>query len=212
MSTIDRFRTVWEHCGGKDADAVWATLDAGYTEPARAYHNWAHIEAMLAGLDKVSQVAGLDARQRDEIELAIFFHDAVYDPLVKDNEAQSASLFRQMTAENGDFAADAVSRVADMNGATTEHKPSADPATQVLLDLDLAILGSSAETYRDYVAAVRREYAFVSDSDWRAGRAALMRRFLERQHIYQTSQMATREPAARANIENEIKNLTDHPA
>ena len=212
MSTIDRFRTVWEHCGGKDADAVWATLDAGYTEPARAYHNWAHIEAMLAGLDKVSQVAGLDARQRDEIELAIFFHDAVYDPLVKDNEAQSASLFRQMTAENGDFAADAVSRVADMIGATTEHKPSADPATQVLLDLDLAILGSSAETYRDYVSAVRREYAFVSDSDWRAGRAAVMRRFLERQHIYQTSQMATREPAARANIENEIKNLTDDPA
>lgn len=212
MSTIDRFRTVWERCGGRDADAVWAILDAGYSEPARAYHNWAHIEAMLAGLDKMSRMADLDAGQRDEIELAIFFHDAVYDPLLKDNEAQSASLFRQMAAKHGDFATESAGRVADMIGATAEHKPGADPAEQVLLDLDLAVLGSSAETYRDYVSAVRREYAFVSDSDWRAGRAAVMRRFLERQHIYQTSQMATREPAARANIENEIKNLTDDPA
>ena len=92
--------------------------------------------------------------------------------------------------------------------ATTTHGPSADASTRLLLDLDLQVLGGSSQAYDSYTRAVREEYAFVPEELWRPGRAAVMKRFLERPAIFQTAHFHTlRETAARENIAREIARL-----
>jgi len=200
-----RFEALW----GKTIDAngaapAWRALDAGYSEPQRAYHNWSHIRAMLDGLDAARGMPEFDGVDFDEVELAIFFHDAIYDPRAKDNEEKSAALFRDMCADGSpDQAGD--QRVAKMILATATHAPNADLATRLLLDLDLRVLGGASEQYSAYARAVRAEYSFVPYQAWRDGRAAVLRRFLERDRIFQTAHFShLYEARARKNIAAEV--------
>ncbi len=186
-----RFHALWRKAVGSDnADAAWRALDAGYGDGSRAYHNWSHVGAMLTGLDEARRQTEFEAVDFDAVELAIFFHDAIYDPRAKDNEARSADLFREVCGD-GALGQDGIRRIADMILATAKHGPSSDTATRLLLDLDLRVLGGTPEQYRTYVDAVRTEYSFVPDSAWRDGRSAVLRTFLERERIFQTDTFAT---------------------
>lgn len=204
MSSLQaRFERLWDHA---DRTAVWRLLDEHYGDTGRAYHNWRHIEAMLQGLDEVRHDAAMTDIRFDELELAIFFHDVVYEPGTPDNEARSAEMFRQQGGSEV-LGREAVGRITDMILATKQHDPTSDPATGLLIDLDLAVLGGTAEQYETYAAAIRKEFAFVPEPAWRAGRAAVLRTFLQRHRIYQTEPFATRELAARRNLQREIERL-----
>jgi predicted metal-dependent HD superfamily phosphohydrolase len=106
---------------------------------------------------------------------------------------------------------DLLTRVATLVRATahlTDPAGSLDPDTQVLLDADLAILGASEERYRRYAADIRKEYAFVSDAAYLAGRAAVLERFLSRPSLYHHPLMiAEGEDAARRNLRAELNDL-----
>jgi predicted metal-dependent HD superfamily phosphohydrolase len=203
-----RFHALWRRAvGTHGADAAWPALDAGYSTPSRAYHNWSHIAAMLAGLDEARHETVFAAVDFDAVELAIFFHDAIYDARAKDNEARSANLFHDAC---GDEPADQtlVRRVTDLILATAKHGASSDIGTRLLLDLDLRVLGGTPEQYGTYADAVRTEYSFVPDGAWRDGRSAVLRTFLERERIFQTDTFASRyERQARSNIERELDTL-----
>lgn len=209
MDLKERFAKLWSRAvGAVDGSKAWQTLDSAYGDPARAYHNWSHVKAMLGGLDDVRHVAEFGAVSWDEVEQAIFFHDAIYEAAREDNEARSAEFFKTSAGERPAMGQDAVERVAAMILATAQHLPTADISTRLLLDLDLAVLGGSPEHYALYARAVRAEYAAVPDDAWRIGRAAVMRRFLDRERIYQTSHFRARlETPARANIAAEIGRL-----
>ena len=56
----------------------------------------------------------------------------------------------------------------------------------MLLDADLAVLGSDPASYQAYVAGVRSEYAHVSADDWRTGRTQVLRSFLDRPALFAT--------------------------
>jgi predicted metal-dependent HD superfamily phosphohydrolase len=87
----------------------------------------------------------------------------------------------------------------------------------VLLDADLTILTANEADYDTYAAAIRREYAWVSDADFRAGRCCVLERFLARRSIYCTPMMRQHaEARARANLARELvqlaqKDETDQP-
>jgi predicted metal-dependent HD superfamily phosphohydrolase len=206
-----RFEALWERTiGPAGAAMAFAEIDRRLGDVARAYHNWSHIDAMLRELDIARGEAEFADVAFDEVELAIFFHDAVYDPLAKDNEACSADLFREMSSGSARMSTAGIARVCAKILATAAHAPSRDPSTRLLLDLDLGILGSDAAGYARYAAAVRKEYAAVPDEAWQAGRPAVLRRFLQRERIYKTEYFFGRlEVRARANIEGEIRSLTD---
>ena len=83
-----------------------------------------------------------------------------------------------------------------------------DPDTAVLLDADLAILSAEERRYARYAADVRREYAWVDETAYRAGRTKVLQGFLSRPRIYRTERMhAVAEEAARANLRAEIRRL-----
>ncbi len=196
------FRALWQRTiGAARADEAFEALDAGYTSPARAYHDWSHVVALLRGLDRVRSLPEFGSVAFDEVELAIFFHDAIYDSRRRDSEARSVALFLGLAEDSASLAADALARVARLIEATAYHDVSADVATQLLLDLDLSILGVPAETYATYVRQVRREYAHVPDALWVQERRAVLERFLARERIYQTSDFHDRlEASARVNL------------
>lgn len=205
-----RFDALWARTVGTPGAAAWPALDAGYGAPERHYHGWPHVAALLAGHDAVREepdFAGLDA---DAIDLAIVFHDAVYDIARADNEARSVDLLH---AQAGSAAAEArICAAAAMIRATAAHGPSADPATRLLLDLDLAVLGAPPVAYAAYAAAIRREYAAVPEAAWRVGRAGILDRFLARSRLYQTDLFHDRlEAAARTNLAAEVDALRAGP-
>lgn len=207
MQIFERFKALWSQLCEAPAPHVRAELDRAYLEPHRAYHNWQHIEAMLSAMDGCRKLSEFATVSFDEVEAAIFFHDAIYDARAKDNEEQSAALFRRHAVAGG-MAPEPIDRVADMILATAAHGPTDDISTRLLLDLDLAILGSPPQHYDAYVAKVRREYDFVPEDQWRPGRAAVLRRFLERPTIYQTDYFREQlEVPAGRNVSAEIESL-----
>lgn len=186
-------------------------LDAGrdllgrYAEPQRRYHDQRHLAEVLAAVDRL---AG-HAERPDVVRLAAWFHDAVYDPQAGAgvNEEASAELASAVLGRLGLDPALA-GRVAALVRMTASHQAAGADA-EVLSDADLAILGSSAARYAGYAADVRHEYAHVPEAAFRAGRAAILRSFVDRARIYLTpTGYAAWEGPARANLAAELAHLS----
>ena len=187
-----------------DAYPVFDRLVAAHTEPLRFYHTLEHLNEMFKVAGKLADAATAPAA----VQLAIWFHDAVYDPRATDNEERSAALAVELLKPLG--VPDAtLGHVAAMIRATAHSVVGeADADTAVLLDADLAILSAEERRYARYAADVRREYAWVDDAAYRAGRTKVLEGFLARPRIYRTERMhAAAEEAARANLRAEIARL-----
>lgn len=181
-------------------------LEAAYAEPHRRYHSRAHIEACLSLLAKQDDLSAADRRV---LEYAIWWHDAVYDPTRNDNEAVSAEMARRDLVGLSEPAAVA-DEVARLILLTKGHTVEAgDRLGALLVSIDLAVLGGDPADYDAYAAGVRREYAHVPEAAYRAGRANVLRRFLEAAAIYPDPRFRARlEARARSNIAREIAALT----
>lgn len=192
-----RWDALWARLGGAgDPAPVYDELEARWGEPHRAYHTPDHLRHCLAELDG-EPAAGDD---RDAVELALWFHDAVYEPRAKDNEERSAALLRRLLA--GRVPPVRVGRAAELVLATRHDQPApGDPDGRLIVDVDLAILGAPPDRYARYEAAIRREYAWLPAPLWRRGRRQVLERFLGRGTIYLTPAFRARyESAARRNL------------
>ncbi|MFI2610662.1 hypothetical protein [Kitasatospora sp. NPDC018619] len=201
--------TAWtallHRCGAAvDPEPYGRELLRRWSEPQRRYHTAAHLHAVLGRID---ELAG-HAADPEAVRLAAWFHDAVYRPDRSENEERSAALaVRALTAAG--LPAERVAEVERLVLLTVGHDPApGDRNGEVLCDADLAVLGGSPQAYAAYAAAVREEYGFVSEPDFRAGRAAVLRRLLALPGLYRTP--AARErltAAARANLTAELRRL-----
>lgn len=212
----------WQRVAGASAPQQLVRLLRQYSEPHRHYHTLAHLAAVLTAIHDIAThtPAAQAATDPDAVVLAALFHDAIYDPTSAHNEADSAELARACALQLG-WPAPRCTLVAALVMATAGHvaDSGADDGVQgahdadeaLLLDADLAILAASPEAYGAYAEAVRHEYAHVADAQWRAGRAAVLRRLLGRRPLFRTAYMqAEADAAARANLSRELATLT-HP-
>lgn len=171
-------------------------LVARYTEPWRHYHVLAHIGDCLRELDRARELA----ERPDEIEIALWFHDAVYVPGRRDNEAASAALAEETLAEGG-IEKGVRERVRALILATRHDAVPTDADARLMVDIDLAILGADPYRFGIYDRAIRQEFASLSPAEFARGRALVLRSFLARPAIYQTERFRTRcEARARANL------------
>lgn len=182
--------------------ALFADLSAYYTAD-RHYHNLAHIHQMLELADRF----GSQVRHRAALELAIWYHDIIYDPLASDNEARSAAYLEQAMGDT--VPADVMALAVDHINATTHVAVPQNADTRLLLDLDLASFANNRENYERDVAAIRQEFAMVPADQFRAGRRRILSRFLDRPRLYVTETLAHLEKAARANIRHELAALQE---
>jgi predicted metal-dependent HD superfamily phosphohydrolase len=139
------------------------------------------------------------------VELALWFHDAVYDPKAGDNEEQSAAMASNcLEAGPSRLAA----TVSDLVMATKSHSTEAGPDAALMVDVDLSILGKGEQRFAEYEAQIREEYRSVPTLIFNFKRAEILERFLARSRIYATDFFATKyEQQARRNLEGSIRQL-----
>jgi len=154
-------------------------------------------------MTELDDAAGL-ATSLESVELALWFHDAVYDTRALDNEEQSAVLARQCLTEAAVEVA-LVERIEGLVMATKSHAITRDPDTALMLDVDLSILGQSEKRFAEYEAAIRQEYYWVPENTFTTERAKILERFLARERLYITDQFFRKyEVQARLNLEQSL--------
>lgn len=191
-----RWQALWPAQSDAAAGDVFRDLVARYAEPHRAYHSLDHVADCLRWLDEARPLLARPV----EAELALWFHDSVYDPRRADNEERSAQLAVNALPALG-LAEDAVRRVADLIRLTDHRAAGLDGDGALVCDVDLAILGAEPAAFAAYDAAIRREYAWVPEEVFRRARGQVLAGFVARGRIYRTQFFQERlEEAARENL------------
>lgn len=204
MDLQARFQRALAAAGATDAgSALYQELVDRHREPHRHYHTLAHIDACLAWLDWFAGAA----EHPHEVELALWFHDAIYTPGAPDNEHRSAALARDRLAALGvpPAAIDRITRAIE----ATEHHTAAPGDASLVVDLDLTILGAPPATYDRFEHHIRQEYAHVPQPLYTAARRQVLTAFLSRPHIYRLPAIRHElETKARANLQRRIAEQT----
>jgi predicted metal-dependent HD superfamily phosphohydrolase len=194
-------RNKWRHLlksfkvDEKIINQTWSELVTAYSSEGRYYHNLKHIQEVLQIVDKLDE---------SSLKLAAWFHDIIYDTQRHDNEEKSA-----------EYASDLLSllNIPDLiiNNTcrliltTKHHQVEVNDLDQVLIDADLAILGSNRKRYSEYMQAIRFEYIWVPEQEYITARKRVLTSFLERAYIFHTPELFSQlEATARQNIEGEI--------
>jgi predicted metal-dependent HD superfamily phosphohydrolase len=167
--------------GFADNAAMFVRLCAAYGESQRHYHTLEHLEDCLQKAKLLRQSASKPA----QIEMALWFHDAIYKPYSSSNELESAQWAERFLQDN-DADSDDIARVYAMIMATKHASTDQyfDSDTALLLDIDLSILGEDAATYNRYEKNIRREYRWVPFFLYRKKRREILNYFLQRENIY----------------------------
>ncbi|MGZ8391408.1 MAG: HD domain-containing protein [Gemmatimonadales bacterium] len=206
LEPLDRRRWtgLWNRLGAQgDGLSVLTGLEAAYAGPARAYHTADHIRDCLAQFDLCHRIA----TRPNEVEAAIWFHDAVYHPGAPDNEDRSASLARTSLADAG-ASLEVADRIAELVLATGHLSIPEESDAALLCDIDLSILGRAPDVFNEFERRIRQEYAWVPEAQYRSGRSRILKGFLERRSIFQTDFFREHyEAPARANVARIVREL-----
>jgi predicted metal-dependent HD superfamily phosphohydrolase len=198
---LDRFLNLAPNKNKIQVREAYDNLVAKYREVNRHYHTMEHLRLGLQAYDEL-----FHERQLTRPEFfAWMYHDVIYNSQASDNEERSAVYFmrdRELLGWEIDHPElDLITKVIEATN------PSRD-AISVVNDIDLSVLGMDEAVYAWYQAGVRKEYAWVDDASWRAGRAAVLKNFLERDRLYLTNEFAARYTSqAYANIRSEFQAL-----
>jgi predicted metal-dependent HD superfamily phosphohydrolase len=187
------------------SNRAFDALCASYAEPQRHYHTLDHVVALFDTLEEYAEEISDPSR----LAFAVWYHDAIYDPQAKDNEERSAERAQKELKALGAHPL-LIDRVAKLVLATKNHMGATggDYDDDVFLDADFCILGSSPETYQQYVADVREEYAHLSDEEWKKGRGGFLEKVAEAPRIFRTGIFeGAYAKQARANIKAELRSL-----
>ena len=177
-------------------------LLARWSESHRKHHTVTHLHEMLDAIGELADT-GL-AVDREAVELAAWFHDAIYEIGRDDNEERSADLARELLST-----APLRDEVARLVLVTKTHTVADDDINAaVLCDADLSVLGSTPQRYRAYAEAVRDEYADVPDDVFKPARAQVLTALLEGPLFYTEPGRSRWEERARRNVAGEIRELT----
>lgn len=186
---------------------LWDEIVYRYAEQHRHYHNLAHIAFLFNLCDQY-----IDSISNPIVTgFAILYHDIVYDTYRPDNEEQSAEIAENhLTQLNLKPAI--IANIKQFIIATKDHTIPGTFSLQndlsLFLDFDIAILGSDAETYKDYNEKIRKEYLKYPDDFYKQGRKQALKKVLKSKRIFITNDfIKMMEETARKNINSEIAQL-----
>lgn len=198
-----RWASLCQNLGIEPDGETYQALIKAHAEPHRAYHTLEHIAACLRHLDKVRD----QTNNPFEIEMALWFHDAIYEPFSTTNEEDSAEWAADWLQDRGLDKA-AIARIADHILETKSHDTPTDLDGRFMLDIDLSILGTPVPIYDQFEVDVRREYRRVPRFIFRKKRKAILQGFLNRDQIFTTEYFHDKlEQQARVNLARAISNL-----
>ncbi len=202
--SLARWQSMWRQLGASDADEeLFSQLVNCYSDSHRKYHTMQHLNECFAHLESVRSFA----ERAGEIELALWFHDAVYNTTRSDNEERSAEWACDSALAAG-LPDHQASRIYQLVMVTKHNTVPVGPDAAILVDIDLAILGADETRFDEYEAQVREEYSFVPKPLYREGRRRILQEFANRPSIYRTEYFQTKcEARARSNIARSLARL-----
>lgn len=206
MPTVVQWTTTWAELGVQRTsmlDEAFDGLIARYSEPHRKYHTLRHLDECLATFAGYRTLAEHPA----EVEVALWFHDAIYDTRSNRNEAESAAL-AVATVRKAGKSTECAQRIESLVMATRHDAiPTGTDAT-LLVDVDLSILAAAPDRFDEYEKQVRAEYAWVPGYLFRRERRRILKGFLARPAIFSTLEFRARHEAqALANIKRSLEAL-----
>jgi predicted metal-dependent HD superfamily phosphohydrolase len=175
-----------------------------HREPHRRYHGPAHLRALFALMSLHAPQIPPGSAPR----LAIWWHDAIYNPQARDNEERSADLARSHLPELG-FDPATIDETCSLILMTKDHwdGPGAGDG-DYFLDADIAILGAPPLKYDEYAAQVRQEYSWAPDDLYRTGRSAFLAKALARERLFRTDAFQSAYAGqAKENMSRELASL-----
>lgn len=207
MTSLDlpaRWRLLWPKLGvALPPPGLFETLMKHWRESHRRYHTVEHLQECLSLFDQVETLAEAPG----EVEIALWFHDAVYEIGPDTNELKSAYLAERAMTVAG-CPRDAIGRVRNLILATRHHAHPETTDEALLLDIDLAILAAPVARFDRYEVDIREEYHEIPWTKYVAGRRQVLRGFLERPRLFYTGHFHEKfDLAARANLSRALKKL-----
>ena len=189
-----------------EIELLFSELKEMYEQEGRYYHNLKHIERMLSFLERrVDRIEDWVS-----IQLAVWFHDCIYDIHDSKNEERSADFARKRLSDLG-ISEDLVEKVADLILLTKKHEITAKHSnydTKIFLDSDLISLGGSFEEYSKIFERIKKEYSEIPSEVFKNGRRIFLQSILSKPRIFYTDEMFVEfEQDARRNLEKELVNL-----
>jgi len=175
-----------------------------YTEPHRAYHTLEHVSALL---DLWMRYGAL-VSDLQSVGLAIWFHDAIYNPRRPGNELKSAKLSSRHLQRMG-APHKLQKRVFELVLATAGHQAAANDGDALFfLDCDLSILGAPPASYQAYTQKIRQEYYFVPFFLYKKARNRLLQTWQNKQ-LFQTPELrSVWESQAHVNLAEELRQFS----
>lgn len=194
----------WNELGAARPDAALHKQVIGcWSEPHRRYHTLQHLRECLDTFEAVRDLAS----RPGEVAVALWFHDAIYDVRRDDNELRSAEWAHGCVLEAG-CPQPTARRVHALVMATCHDVMPEDPDAQLLVDVDLSILGAAPARFDESDRQIRAEYAHVPDAEYRQNRRQVLSAFLARAHIYSTAHFREAlEARARENLQRALARL-----
>ena len=189
--------------GAKNGDIVWGWIESAYTEPHRHYHTLQHISSCM---DLMLELDHYHNNWFPELELAVMFHDIVYDTQAQNNEEKSAEIARNAIGVMN-LDSEYKETVTQLILAT-KHRADLDDSwlgRNLFLDIDLSILGQDPDVFDEYERQIRKEYEWVPQRKYEEARVAVLKSFVDRKNIYTYPWTAVKlEEQARFNLHRSI--------
>lgn len=193
-----------KRAGILDYSFMVTDLKARYSDKNRFYHTIEHIESSLAEFLQVQHLL----RHPIELGIGICYHDSIQTNQAKNSDEKksanfAARMLRNRNPSNLDI--DLVKRLIQV----TDHKTSTETIDEEFMaDIDLHIFGQKSSKYAIYEEQIRMEYNHVSEDVFARKRSEVLRKFLDRESIYQTGFYRERyESQARKNLKKAIMAL-----
>lgn len=204
MPRIDQWHEMWKGLGVASADAaLFHELLRRYSEKPRSYHTIQHLDECFAWLPETRPLA----ERSHEIELALWFHDVIYDVKRQDNEQKSAEWAKSVALSAG-LPSSAAERIYELVMVTQHSAVPEGTDAKILVDIDLSILGAAAERFDEYERQVREEYAWVPGLLFRRKRRKILEEFIARSRIFNTDYFFnSHEARARSNLQRSLEKL-----
>ena len=200
VSGLNRFQSLWQRClneGAVDTSpAIHDRMVNAYNEHQRHYHTLAHIGHCLSIFDLCKSLA----TNPDALEIAVWFHDVIFEPGKRNNEALSAELYQELSAgvHDSEFR-DLVDRLIM---ATLHDGCSLDDSDAAyMVDIDLSSFGLPWEDFLRDGQHLRKECPHLSDTEYYRRQGDFQSCLLARPRFYLTDFFYQRyEQQARDNL------------
>lgn len=203
--TEKRFRSIWRRWQrrtnhGPNPSSIFEELRRCYGEPHRRYHTLEHIEHCLAELDLAAHLLP----DPDAVEMAIWFHDAVYAPQRSDNEWRSAQFFAR--AARGELEPSFTTEVCELILATAHGALLKRFEERLVVDIDLSSFGHEWHRFRRDTFGLRQECAARGEGEFRKAQLRFDRALLARPSFFRTVYFRERyERTARYNVGRRLR-------